>query len=71
MLLLAGLIAVVQVAVYLLISRANERNALEHIEQNLQIGARIFSRTINDRIESLASSGKLMTNDYATRQLLM
>ena len=71
LLLLAGLIAVVQVAVYFLISQANEHNAREHIEQNLQIGARIFRRTIKDRIDYLAGSAKVMSNDYATRQLLM
>ena len=46
LLLLAGLIAVVQVSVYLLVTRANQRNAREHIEQNLQVGARIFQSTI-------------------------
>ena len=51
LLLLAGLIAVVQVAVYLLVARANERNAREHIEESLQIGARIFQRTVRDRID--------------------
>ena len=71
LLLLAGLIALVQVAVYLLISRANERNARDHIEQNLQIGARIFRRTITDRIEYLAGSAKVMSGDYAIKPLLM
>jgi adenylate cyclase len=71
LLLLAGLIALVQVAVYLLVTRANESNARKHIEQSLQAGARIFQLTIDDRVASLASSAKLMSNDYATRQLLM
>ncbi len=71
LLLLAGLIAVVQVAVYLLITSANERNATDHIEQNLQIGARIFRRTINDRIDYLAGSAKVMSGDYAIKPLLM
>lgn len=71
LLLLAGLIAVVQVAVYLLVTRANQRNAREHIEQNLQVGARIFQSTIREQIATLAGSAKLMSNDYATRQLLM
>ena len=48
LLLLAGLFTVVQLSVYLLISQANERNALEHIEQNLQTGAKIYK----DRCES-------------------
>ena len=71
LLLLAGLIALVQVAVYLLITDANERNAIEHIEQNLQIGARIFQRSVNDRIEYLAGSAKVMSGDYAIKPLLM
>ncbi len=71
LLLLAGLIAVVQVSVYLLVTRANQRNAREHIEQNLQVGARIFQSTIREQIATLAGSAKLMSNDYATRQLLM
>ena len=71
LLLLAGLIALVQVAVYLLISHANERNARDHIEQNLQIGARIFRRTITDRIEYLAGSAKVMSGDYAIKPLFM
>ena len=71
MLLLAGLVAVVQVAVYLLVSTANERNAIDHIEQNLQIGARIFRRTVSDRIEFLAGSAKVMSGDYAIKPLLM
>ena len=71
LLLLAGLIALVQVAVYLLITDANERNAIEHIEQNLQIGARIFQRSVNDRIEYLTGSAKVMSGDYAIKPLLM
>ncbi len=71
MLLLAGLIAIVQVAVYLLISRANERNAVEHIEQNLQTGAKIFRQNLSERIDFLAGSAKVMSNDYAIKPLLM
>jgi adenylate cyclase len=71
LLLLAGLIALVQVAVYLLISRANEKNAIEHIEQNLQTGARIFHQNLAERIDYLAGSAKVMSSDYPIRQLMM
>ncbi len=71
LLLLAGLFAVVQLSVYLLVSTANERNALEHIEQNLQVGARTFHRSIDDRIDYLAGSAKVMSGDYAIKTLLM
>lgn len=71
LLLLAGLIALVQVAVYLLVSRANEKNARQNIERNLQTGARLFRQNLGDRIDALSSSASLMSNDYATRLLLM
>ncbi len=71
MLLLAGLIAVVQVAVYLLVTRANESNARKHIEQNLQIGAKIFHQNLSERIDFLAGSAKIMSGDYAIKPLLM
>ncbi len=70
MLLLAGLIALVQVAVYLLISRANERNAIEHIQQNLQTGAKIFRQNLSERIDFLAGSAKVLSNDYQVRNLM-
>ncbi|MDI1320654.1 MAG: adenylate/guanylate cyclase domain-containing protein [bacterium] len=71
LLLLAGLIALVQVAVYLLISRANERNAVEHIDQSLQTGVRIFQQNLAERIDYLAGSAKVMSSDYPIRQLMM
>ncbi len=71
LLLLAGLFAVVQISVYLLVTSANERNAVEHIDQNLRIGARIFHDNLRERIDFLSGSAKVMSNDYATRQLLM
>jgi adenylate cyclase len=71
LLLLAGLMAVVQVSVYLLIARANENNAREHIEQNLQTGARIFQQNLSQRIDYLAGSAKVMSRDYPIRQLMI
>ncbi|MDI1249096.1 MAG: adenylate/guanylate cyclase domain-containing protein [Lacunisphaera sp.] len=71
LLLLAGLIALVQVAVYLSISRANERNAIDHIDQSLQTGARIFQQNLAERIDYLAGSAKVMSSDYPIRQLMM
>ncbi len=71
LILLASLFAVVLASVYLLVSQANERNALQHIEQNLQVGARTFQRSIADRIDYLAGSAKVMSGDYAIKPLLM
>ncbi|HWA28322.1 MAG TPA: adenylate/guanylate cyclase domain-containing protein [Lacunisphaera sp.] len=69
--LLAGLFAVVQITVYLLVSRVNERNAIEHIDQNLRIGAKIFRRNLIERIDYLAATAKLMSTDYVIKPLLM
>jgi adenylate cyclase len=71
LLLLAGLIAVVQISVYLLVARANQSNAREHIEQNLQAGARIFQQNLRERIDYLAGSAKVMSRDYPIRQLMI
>jgi adenylate cyclase len=71
LLLLAGLFAVVQVSVYLLISQANDRNARKHIEQSLQTGAKIFRQNLGERIDFLAASAKVLSNDYQIRKLIM
>lgn len=69
--LVAGLIALVQFAVYVLVTRANERNAIEHIDQNLRIGAKIFRENLTERIDYLTGSAKVMSGDYAIRPLFM
>ncbi|MBI2813914.1 MAG: adenylate/guanylate cyclase domain-containing protein [Opitutae bacterium] len=71
LLLLVGLIALVQTAVYLLVTRANRHNAIEHIDQNLRIGANIFRQNLSERIEFLAGSAKVMSADAGIKPLLM
>lgn len=71
LLLLVGLIALVQGAVYVLISDANERNAREHIKENLQTGALIFRQNLSERIDFLVGTARVLTNDYAIKPLLM
>ncbi len=71
MLLLAGLIALVQVSVYLLVTRANESNAKEHVVQNLRVGAKIFRQNLSERIDFLTGSAKVMASDAAIKPLLM
>jgi len=70
LLLLAGLFAVVQITVYLFISKANEANARRHIEDNLKIGAEIFHQNLQERIEFLAAGANIMSTDAAIKQLL-
>ncbi|HKB56771.1 MAG TPA: adenylate/guanylate cyclase domain-containing protein [Lacunisphaera sp.] len=69
--LLLGLLTAVLAAVYLLIARASEQNAIQHIEQNLKVGARIFRENLNERIDYLTGSARVMSNDYQIRKLIM
>lgn len=69
--LIAGLLAVVQVATYLIVSRANTVNALRHAEESLDRGRRFFHEAVAVRVEVLAKSGSQMATDYAFRQLLL
>ncbi len=71
LLLLVGLIATVQGLVYLLVSRANDRSALEHIQRNLDTGARVFQLSLAGRIATLSTGARLMAEDYAIKPLLM
>ncbi|HVU25192.1 MAG TPA: adenylate/guanylate cyclase domain-containing protein [Opitutus sp.] len=69
--LMAGLLAVVQAIVYLLVARANERNARTHISQNLEVGARVFRDAVDQRRADLTRSAGLLQTDYAFRQVLL
>ncbi|MBI2515808.1 MAG: HAMP domain-containing protein [Opitutae bacterium] len=71
LLLIAGLVAVSLLTVYGLVARANRLNAVRHIEQNLERGARLYREAVSVRIEILARSGSQMANDYAFRQMLL
>jgi len=71
MLLLVGLVAIVQIVVFALVARANQRNAVAHIEENLQTGARLFRQALKERIDYLSGSAALMSGDYAIKPLLM
>jgi adenylate cyclase len=69
--LLLGLLTTVLAAVYLLITRVNERNAIQHIDDNLKVGARIFQQNLAERINYLAGNAKVMSNDFQIRKLIM
>lgn len=71
LLLVVGLLAAVQIAVYLAVSAANERNALAHIAQNLETGARLFRQDLQARVSVLTEHARLISGDYALRPLLM
>jgi len=69
--LLLGLLVAVLGSNYYLVKQANRDNAIAHIEANLEVGARIYDSAVRQRIESLAASAKVMSGDYAIRQVLL
>ena len=56
---------------YFLVSRANTANARRHAEDNLVLGARIYAETVNQRIDYLVRSARVMAGDYAIKQVLL
>ena len=68
---LLTLLFAVMAITYVLVSRANEQNALAHSVANLGIGGRVYDNAVQQRIESLVASASVMTGDYAIRQILL
>ncbi len=71
LLLIAGVVAAAQVADYLLVVRANRRNAIDRIHENLAKGAALFSRRVDARLLELSGRAALMSDDYSIRQLFL
>ena len=71
LLLIVGLVAAVLGAVYLSVKRATERNARDHIQAGLRIGANVFNETVAQRIDNLVRSAGVMTGDFAIRSVLL
>lgn len=71
LLLMVGLVALVQILTYLFVVRVNRENALERIHENLDLGARFFQQDVDRRVAEFITGARLMSGDYAMRQLFM
>jgi adenylate cyclase len=71
LLLIVGLLALAQCANFVLVRRANTRNAIERINADLDKGALLFTHRVNARLDDLSSRAALMSGDYAIRQLFL
>jgi len=71
LLLILGIVAVAQCADYFLVVKANRRNAVERIHQDLDEGARLFTRRVDARLDELSGRAALMSDDYSIRQLFL
>jgi adenylate cyclase len=71
LLLIVGLLALALGANFVLVVRANRKNAVERIHADLDKGALLFTHRVNARLDDLSSRAALMSGDYAIRQLFL
>jgi adenylate cyclase len=71
LLLIAGLVALAQFADYVLVVKANRKNAVQRIHENLDQGALLFNRRVDARLDELSGRAALMSDDYSIRQLFL
>ena len=71
LLLVAGVVAAAQITDYALVTRANRRNAVDRIHENLEKGAKLFTRRVDSRLQELSGRAALMSDDYSIRQLFL
>ena len=63
-----ALLVLVQGTALLLVNAANQRNAREHIRQELAVGERIFRRLLEQNQARLAQAVELLSLDFAFRE---
>ena len=66
--LVVGLVLVTQAVAFLLVSFANTRNATRQIAANLEVGAGVFRRLIDERSTGLIANARLLSGDFAFKQ---
>jgi adenylate cyclase len=71
LLLIVGLVALAQYATYALVVGINHRNAVARINENLDLGAQLFERRVDDNLAYRSDAAALMSYDYAIRTLLL
>ncbi len=70
-LLIVGLVASLEAATYLLLARVYREDALARINEDLDLGARLFQRQVDQRVAGFITGARLMSGDYAIRQLFL
>lgn len=63
-----GLFALVQLVIFLSVTAANLRSVHLQIEEDLHLTSRIFRRFVQDRVEQLTLSVRLLSGDFAFKQ---
>ena len=70
-LLIVGLVALLQAATYILLARLYREDALARINEDFDQGARLFHRLVDQRVTGFITGARLMSGDYAIRQLFL
>ncbi len=65
-----ALIALVQVASFFAVNAANSKNARAKIEEELNVGQRVFARLLEQNAEKLSQSARVLAADFAFREAI-
>src|SRR5882672_5415518 len=65
-----ALLALVQVAAFWFVNAANSSNAHAKIEEELNVGQRVFARLLDQNAEKLKLSARVLAADYAFREAI-
>jgi len=65
-----ALLALVQVAAFWIVNDANSNNARAKIEEELNVGQRVFARQLQQNAEKLKLSARVLAADFAFREAI-
>ncbi|MBC8027392.1 MAG: EAL domain-containing protein [Steroidobacteraceae bacterium] len=65
-----ALLALVQVAAFVFVNAANSNNARAKLEEELNVGQRVFARQLEQNAEKLKLSARVLTADFAFREAI-
>jgi diguanylate cyclase (GGDEF)-like protein len=65
-----ALLALVQVAAFVFVNAANSRNARNKVEEELNVGQRVFARLLEQNAEKLKLSARVLAGDFAFREAI-
>jgi diguanylate cyclase (GGDEF)-like protein len=65
-----ALLALVQVAAFWIVNAANSNNARAKVEEELNVGQRVFERQLQQNAEKLKLAARVLTADFAFREAI-
>jgi diguanylate cyclase (GGDEF)-like protein len=65
-----ALLALVQIAAFVFVNAANSSNARAKLEQELDVGQRVFARQLEQNAEKLKLSARVLAADFAFREAI-